>query len=211
MPVARTLVGSVLCLLCCWAAAQAPEKIAIANEGGIRDRWMLAPGASLPVPAYPKAYQASGAEVCVAIGYMLNADGTTSDFSLLKSWSADEPKRHKDEYWSTFAADASAALARWKFAPRPDVTEPKPVYTVATFLFGAANATELRRKCAIPSLTTRLVELRHDPKAGRKMAFAAVFDRLDLDPGMVTRVEQQRRNDAIVERQAVQRPPKPQK
>ncbi len=210
MALARTLVCSGLFRACFWASAQVPEKIAIANEGGIRDRWMISPGANLPVPAYPKAYEASGQEVCVAIGYVLNADGTTSDFSLLKSWSADEPKLHKDEYWSTFAADASAALARWKFAPRPDVPEPKPVYTVATFLFGAVNATELRRKCAIPSLSTRLVELRYDAKAGRKMAFAGIFDRLDLDPGMVTRVDQQRRSDAIAERQAIQRPrPKP--
>jgi hypothetical protein len=206
MALERALFGSILSFACFCASAQAPEKIAVANEGGIRDRWMLAPGASLPVPAYPKAYEASGAEVCVAIGYVLNADGTTSDFSLLKSWSADEPKLHRDQYWSTFAADASAALARWKFAPRPEVTGPKPVYTVATFLFGATNATELRRKCAIPSLSTRLVELRYDAKAGRKMAFAGVFDRLDLDPGMVTRVDQQRRNDAIAERQAIQRP-----
>lgn len=208
MALVRKLAGSVLLFACCWVSAQAPEKIAVANEGGIRDRWMLAPGTSLPVPAYPKAYEASGAEVCVAIGYVLNADGTTSDFSLLKSWSADEPKLHRDEYWSTFAADASAALARWKFSPRPDVAEAKPVYTVATFLFGAKSATELRRKCAIPSLSTRLVELRYDAKAGRKMAFAGVFDRLDLDPGMVTRVDQQRRTDATAERQAIQRPPK---
>lgn len=208
---ARAVLYSLLLLVSGSPFAQAPEKIPVVSEGGIRDRWMLAPGATLPVPAYPKAYAANNAEVCLAIGYVLNADGTTSDFSLLKSWSADEPKLQRNEYWSTFAADASAALARWKFAPRPDVTEPKPVYTVATFLFGATNATELRRKCAIPSLTTRLVELRYDAKAGRKMAFAGVFDRLDLDPGMVTRVDQQRRNDAIAERQAIHRPPKPSK
>ncbi|MGX5671591.1 hypothetical protein [Thermomonas sp. XSG] len=206
MDLERTIVGSVLFLACLSASAQAPSKIAIANEGGIRDRWMLASDASLPVPAYPKAYESSGAEVCVAIGYVLNADGTTSDFSLLKSWSAQEPKLNRDEYWTTFAADASAALARWKFVPRPNVAEPKPVYTVATFLFGAINSPELRRKCAIPSLSTRLVELRYDAKAGRRMAFDGVFDRLDLDPGMVTRVDQQRRNDAIAERQAIQRP-----
>lgn len=65
--------------------ALAADKIPVVNEGGIARQWTLAPGALLPVPAYPEIYKSSGAEVCVAIGYLLNPDGTTSDFSLLKS------------------------------------------------------------------------------------------------------------------------------
>lgn len=202
----------VVAMLCSVLAAgqlhaQTQEKIAIVSEGGIRDAWTLAPGAGLPVPAYPKAYEASGAEVCVAVGYLLNADGTTSDFALLKSWSSDEPKSGRDDYWATFAGDASNALARWTFTPRPEVSAAKPVYTVATFLFGARNAGELRSRCAIPNLITRLVELRYDPKAGRKMAFTRIFDRLDIDPSMVTRVDQQRRSEGVAERQVIHRPP----
>ncbi len=202
----RRVIAALISLVACSSAlAQSKDKIAVVAEGGIRDAWTLAPGASLPVPAYPKAYEGTAAEVCVAVGYLLNADGTTSDFALLKSWSSDEPTMRRDQYWSTFAGDASNALARWKFTPRPEVSTAKPVYTVATFLFGARNASELRNKCAIPSLMTRLVELRYDPKAGRKMAFAGIFDRLDIDPSMVTRIDQQRRGDAMGEKREIHR------
>ena len=194
------------------ATAQAQNKIRIVNEGGIRDAWMLAPGTTLPVPAYPPAHAANQAEACVGIGYLLNADGTTSDFALLKSWSAAEPDRDRDAYWASFAQDASNALARWKFAPRPEVGAPRPVYTVATFLFGATNTVELRKRCTIPNLALRLVELRHDRKASRKMAGNDLFERLDIDPTLEDRYrDQQRQRDEALrrDRQEPQPPPNP--
>ena len=175
------------------ATAQAQNKIRIVNEGGIRDAWMLAPGTTLPVPAYPPAHAANQAEACVGIGYLLNADGTTSDFALLKSWSAAEPNRDRDDYWATFAQDASNALARWTFAPRPDVASPKPVYTVATFLFGAKNGAELRKRCAIPSLAFRIIELRQSAKTRRRMSGSEIFSRLHIDPAVEQRYNEQLR------------------
>lgn len=181
-------------------SAWAADKIPVANEGGIARQWTLAPGATLPVPAYPEIYKSSGAEVCVAIGYLLNADGTTSDFSLLKSWSSDEPSQSQDGYWALFATDASNALARWRFAPRAEVREPKPVYTVATFLFGAKDTAQLRSRCSIPDLPFHLVELRNNKKVARKMVNDDLFSRLDLDPLLQQRYELQRRQQGEASR-----------
>ena len=177
-----------LLALAALSVAHAEDKIRIVNEGGIRDEWTLAPGTKLPVPAYPKAHEANQAEACVAIGYLLNADGTTSDFALLKAWSAAEPKRDVDGYWTEFARGASDALARWKFMPRPEVASPRPVYTVATFMFAASNQMELRKRCAIPNLAMRLAELRHDTRMSRKMAAQTIFTRLDIDPALESRL-----------------------
>lgn len=188
---ARFLAG-LLALAAC-AAVHAEDKIRIANEGGIRDAWTLPPGATLPVPAYPEAYRANQAEACLAIGYLINADGTTSDFALLKAWSAQEPQRDRDAYWSAFANDAAAALALWRFAPRPEVKAPRPVYTVATFLFASAAPSETRKHCAIPNLAMRLVELRHDGKASKKMAGQGIFGRLDIDPALESRYREMER------------------
>lgn len=211
-------MGSALKLQACVAglliasAAVAAGDIKVANEGGIKDAWTLAPGTALPVPAYPQAYADNQSEACVAIGYLLNADGTTSDFAMLEAWSAGEPKQGRDEYWSAFAGDASKALAQWKFAPRPDVASPKPVYTVATFLFAAKDSAELRKRCAIPDLATKLVQMRYDARLSRKMSGEDVFARLDIDPLLEQRykdmqrreVEYSRRNKAI--QQGVPRP-----
>lgn len=204
------VLGIVLALVASMNALAA-DKIRIVNEGGIRDAWMLAPGAMLPAPAYPKAYEANKAEACVAIGYLLNADGTTSDFAMLNAWSAAEPKRDRDAYWTTFAQDASNALALWKFVPRPEVASPKQVYTVATFLFASANPAELRKRCAIPNLGMRLVELRYDAKLARRMASQDIFARLDIDPTMETRYREQerQRNDAMRARNAIPPPQAP--
>lgn len=186
--------------------ADASEKIRIVNEGGIRDEWMLAPGAKLPVPAYPEAYAGNQAETCVAIGYLLNPDGTTSDFALLKAWGAAEPRKDRDTYWGVFAQHASNALAHWAFVPRPEVTSPRPVYTVATFLFASSSPVELRKRCAIPNLALRLVELRQDNKAKRRMAGNDLFDRLDIDPGLEQRYQEQARQQEQAQR-SYERPP----
>ena len=199
-----------LLALAALSEAHAEDKIRIVNEGGIRDEWTLAPGTKLPVPAYPKAHEANQAEACVAIGYLLNADGTTSDFALLKAWSAAEPKRDVDGYWTEFARDASDALARWKFMPRPEVASPRPVYTVATFMFAASNQMELRKRCAIPNLAMRLAELRHDTRMSRKMAAQTIFTRLDIDPALESRYrDMQRQRDEVMRNDRKEPPPPP--
>lgn len=208
MNVRHLLLGMLMLSVC--TVVQAEDKIRVVNEGGIRDAWALAPGAMLPVPAYPAAYAADQGETCVAIGYLLNADGSTSDFALLKSWSASEPKRDRDAFWSAFANDASNALARWKFVPRPEVASPEPVYTVATFLFASKNAAELRKRCAIPSLAFRIVELRQSGKVRRRMSGFQVFDRLAIDPALEQRYNEQLRvNEQIGRDVEPELPPTP--
>ncbi|RZA21062.1 MAG: hypothetical protein EOP93_04185 [Lysobacteraceae bacterium] len=196
----RLLVGVLAFATCSTVLAQ--DRIRVINEGGIRDEWTLPAGARLAVPAYPRAYAADPAEACVVIGYLLNPDGTTSDFALLKAWSAREPQRDRDAFWGAFAQDASNALARWKFEPRAEVRTPRPVYTAATFLFAATNAAELRKRCAIPNLALRLVELRQDTKAARRMAADGIFQRLDIDPTL-----ESRHRDQLRRREESLRPP----
>src|SRR5690606_29708912 len=162
----------------------AADKIKVVNEGVIGAAWGLPAGTQLAVPSYPIEYEREKAEVCVAIGYLLNADGTTSDFSLLKSWSARGQSSAGDEYWAAFAGASSDALAHWRFVPRPEITSPEPVYTVATFLFAPVDVEELRDKCAIPNVASRIFELSHNGRARRQMARIDVFKRLDLDAGM---------------------------
>jgi len=174
-----------------WAPVFAADKIRVVNEGGIRDEWTLPPGFKLAVPTYPAEYAAQQAEACVAIGYLINSDGRTSDFALLKNWtSASVPSGSSREYWSAFAQASAQALSQWRFQPRPEVQAARPVYTVATLLF-AAQTPQLRARCAIHDLAASLLELRGDSGSRRKMNFD-LYDRLDVDPLRYERDEQGR-------------------
>jgi len=73
--------------------AWAVEPVRVANEGGIKNAWTLPPGTRLPAPAYPPKFSDRALEVCVGIGYLLNADGTTSHFALLKGWNSESGER----------------------------------------------------------------------------------------------------------------------
>ncbi len=163
------------------AAAAAADLIRVVNEGGIRDEWTLPDGYKLALPAYPAAHAGQQAEACVAIGYLVNPDGSTSDFALLKSWtSANVPSTSAREYWSAFAEASAQAMSQWRFQPRPEIQAPRPVYTVATLLF-AAQTPQLRGHCAIPDLAAKLRELRASSDSRRRMN-VDLYDRLNMDP-----------------------------
>ena len=164
--------------------ALAADKIKIADEGKL-DQWSLVPGTQL-MPPYPEAYASKPEEVCLVVGYLVNADGTTSDFSLLKSWTSGSNSRTRNKFWDDFGDMASRALAQWRYAPKG--ASAAPVYTAATFVFGTPQAAAATKKnCEISDLTKRLVELRYDARANRQMA-GGIFSRLDIDPTLEKRL-----------------------
>lgn len=146
--------------------ARAQDRVRIVNEGGIRSDWTLAPGATLSAPGYPGAFAKSGDDVCVAVGYRIQPDGSTSDFSLLKAWSSRSGEGEAvDGYWDAFAQASVAALQQWKFAPRPEVGTPGKVDTVATMTFNglqSVDAATLRGKCKIEDLAAFLEQVKVD-------------------------------------------------
>ena len=166
------LMAFSLCALA--AVAQAEDRARIVNEGGIRDQWMLADGVKLAAPGYPAAFAERGDNVCVAIGYAIKPDGSTSDFTLLKNWSSSTgDKEPVDGFWDAFAQASAGALSQWKFKPRPEVATPEPTYTVATMHFmgqEAADAGVLRCHCSISDLAALVKERRvgyEDPENSR--------------------------------------------
>lgn len=171
-------------LLLASGAAVAADPIRVANEGGIKNAWMLAPGAKLAAPAYPPQFASRGLDVCVSIGYLINADGSTSDFALLDGWNSETNTREPEEgFWAAFAQASGAALQQWRFQPRPEIARPTPVYTVATMSFGKPGATaspELRQRCKIADLHEHLSIIRADP-GKRRQIDVHLFDRMQLD------------------------------
>ena len=148
----RLLVACVLSLVSLHVVAE-EQRPRIVNEGGIKDQWTLAEGVPLAAPGYPAHLVEQGDSVCLALGYAIQPDGSTSDFSVVKSWSSggEQP----DAYWDAFAQASAGAVSQWKFAPRPEIRQPKPTYTVATMQFmgkPAMDGAELRSHCRIEDL-----------------------------------------------------------
>lgn len=144
------------------AAGLAADKVRIVNEGGIRDEWTAAEGAKFAAPAYPAEFNGRGDNVCVAMGYSIKPDGTTSDFSVVKAWSSSGGEKEPvSGYWEAFSQSSAQALSQWKFKPRPEIATPQPTYTVATMMFGGKepmDAATLRGHCAVADLRTAVQE-----------------------------------------------------
>ena len=149
----------LLCVvLSATAFAQGQERIA--NEGTIGDKWMLADGATLATAQYPGHMAARGDNVCIALGYKIGRDGTTSDFSVLKQWNSESgEKEPADGFWQAFAQAGADAVSQWKFKPRPEVGNPTPTRTVATLGFTGKeqiDGAQLRSHCQIGDLAAQL-------------------------------------------------------
>ena len=191
-------ISMALALVLASAGAHAQERVRIANEGGIRGEWMLAPGVQLSAPGYPGAFAKTGDDVCVAVGYRIQPDGSTSDFSLLKSWSSRSGEGEAVEgYWDAFSQASVAALQQWKFAPRPEIGTPTRVDTVATMTFmgkQSVDAATLRGKCKIEDLAAFLEQVKVD-----------LAKRSDLNRHQIEKAYRQQTRDEMV--RTPRRPP----
>jgi hypothetical protein len=160
----RTGLVIMLALVAGAATAQvADSRIRIANEGTIGDKWKLADGITLAMPVYPAQLAERKADVCVALGYVIAADGTTENFTVLQQWSSEGEKEPVEGYWKSFAEAGADALAAWKFQPKPDAGTVIPTHTVATLVFngGAGIApADLRGHCKIADLASHLEKVK---------------------------------------------------
>lgn len=159
LPIALVLAAGI------GGAAVAAERVRIVNEGGLSESWTAAAGARFDAPGYPAQYAGRGDNVCLAIGYAVRPDGSTSDFSLLKAWNSasgeDEPEAG---YWEAFGQAGAAAISDWKFQPRPD-RQVATTYTVATLHFKgreAADVASLTGHCKVADLAWLIQQKKAD-------------------------------------------------
>lgn len=173
------LLGLACMLAAAGANAQSARSVRVVNEGGIRDAWTLAPGQKLAAPGYPAAYVARGDNVCLAVGYRVQPDGRTSDFTTLHAWTSSaggiEPE---PGYFDAFGQAAVAALSEWKFTPKAGVGKPQPVDTVATVTFmsqkTAIDSQTLRAHCAVADLESAIERARENISDHKSMNHKAL-------------------------------------
>lgn len=182
----------------------AAEGYKLVNEGEIGNDWALADGVKLSVPGYPVAFAERGDNVCVALGYAIKPDGTTSEFTVLKKWNSSTGATEKEPaqgYWDAFVQAGANSVAQWKFKPRVAGTTPRATFTVTTLSFVGqpeSDATALRGECAVGDLAAFVQEQ-------KASAFMASSARYELEHAQL-RADQRRmdRQAAELERLAAQ-------
>lgn len=158
----NTIAMALVALLS--TAVLAQEKQRVANEGTIGDKWMLADGAALATAVYPPTLAGRGADVCIALGYLIGRDGTTSEFAILKQWNSESGEKEPvDGFWQAFAQAGADAVSQWRFKARPGIEAVVPTYTVATLGFQGKQGidpAELRGHCKIADLPDHLAHMK---------------------------------------------------
>ena len=149
-------------LMLAGAATVAAERIDIVSEGAHNKIW--APPAQPLAPAYPAIVKEND-QVCVGVGYMIEKDGSTSGFMVLKSWSRAHGSGDKaNPAIDPFARNALAAVQQWKFVPLEAGKERK-VYTATTFAFdreASGDAAALKDKCVVSNLSAFIAKAQGD-------------------------------------------------
>lgn len=147
------LAGSILA-----AGAAVAGPIVIVSEQDLAQSWLHAPGVTLVVAGYPKLAGSLSRDACVNIGYLINADGSTSNFTQMKIWSGDAAAGATPDL-QPFVQSAAAAISTWKFVPAKG--RPKSVYTSATFAFDGSktqSVPQIEGNCRIPDLKAFVME-----------------------------------------------------
>ena len=179
-------------LASCMAAAGAAEPVKVVPEGGLAKDWIVQPGNELAAPGYPGTFADRGDDVCVAIGYRVQADGTTSDYVMLGGWNSS--RRYQQPatgYWDAYSQAGAAALSQWRFAPKPGdgMESNAAVDTVAVMTFRGESSTrttsDVRAKCAVPSLVARMQYVRREESD--RLAFTSVSTQRTARAGVAAR------------------------
>jgi len=129
------------------------DRIDIVSEAQANKLWLPDPNARQFVAGYPESAPDKARDVCVSIGYLIGADGRTSNFTEMKSWTnATQDGALKQEEAAPYVQVAALVVSQWKFVP---VGKPHSIYTSSSFAFdGSRKLGEegIRGQCRIDDL-----------------------------------------------------------
>jgi hypothetical protein len=183
MPRSSSPLLSALVLLAAGAAGTVAAQAtpAIISEGGAGTFWrQVTPNAIPPVPANADPSE----DVCVGVSYLIKADGSTSDYALLKSWTSKHDKGvPSGAKYEGYTRGAVAAVAMRKYAPAQAGTAgapATPVYTASTFVFSSrpdADPQALRAHCVVEDLPALVAKVQQEARKNNKGLRRAEMER----------------------------------
>ena len=130
------------------SATAVAEQITIVSEDQAPKAWVPAPDQPRVIAGYPATAADQGRDVCVNIGYLIRSDGSTANFTRMKTWSSDG-----DDDLKPYVQAAAAAVSVSRFVPAAKRVH--PIYTSTTFAFDGSKALsveEISSRCRIADL-----------------------------------------------------------
>ena len=137
--------------------ATAEDEVLVVRNHEDQRFWKSIPSeGKLKAPAYPKDLLMAGVSGCVAIGFYIESDGSTSNYRVLDSKIGDAISRkvgNKDRraITSMFGNAAVKYLAGIRFEPGADNSGRKRGFAAMPISF-SADASPLKGGCNIPDL-----------------------------------------------------------
>jgi len=164
--------------------ALAGARVAIVNESSLADKWAPDPTQTHYVAGYPSNAADKSADVCVTIGYEVGDNGSTSDFTELKSWTSAHPDGLlAAEEAAPYTQIAAAVVSRTRYVP---VGKAHAVYTSSTFAFDGSNPLgedAIRAHCQIADLEDFVAQLKSQSKKKGDLDSEDLRRRLELEQG----------------------------
>ena len=129
------------------------NRIDIVSEAQAPRLWQPDPGQRQYVAGYPDAAPDKSRDVCVSIGYLIRPDGSTANFTEMKSWSGATAGGVLGQAEAApYVQVAALVVSRWRFVP---VARAHSIYTSASFAFDGSKAlgeAAIRDRCRIDDL-----------------------------------------------------------
>jgi hypothetical protein len=147
-PAILLAAGLLFSTAAAWAAAP-PRPVKIIDEAVAKKDWApVLPQVQAPAPA------GEAHDVCVALGYKINRDGSTSDVVLLMG-RIDGQDAGQDPRLEPYARAAAAAVSAWRFEPTPDASSSRVMFTSSSVAFARPDGPgpeAVREQCVISNL-----------------------------------------------------------
>lgn len=138
MSALKLVFGTSALLASSLAAAVGSHYVKILPQAEREQVWVPAPGQRQFLAGYPDAARERDLDVCVNVGFLIDARGQSSKFVELRSWSsASGEQQPSPESIAPFARLAATVLAQRRYAPARG--KGSPTYTAESFSFAGSG------------------------------------------------------------------------
>jgi len=144
----------VFCLAATVGMTAFASSMRIVNQEDVGGDWQPAGGKGLVKAGYPAGDKSR--DICINIGYQISKDGSTSNFSVIRAWSSENPDTDASaDALTPFVQAAAATVSLWKFEPTATAAANREMYSSVAVPFVGTKGTpvdEVSGRCRVKDL-----------------------------------------------------------
>ena len=165
-----------------WAGnLAAGDGFAVLSEGQLNQYWVHS-STNVLVPELPAVHEQGSNQVCLAVGFSIDAKGRASGAKPLTRHSSTELSKQTSRYWRQFDKSGEKLVNSWRFTPAPTAPKPQPAYSVAYLVFANEGQTAaVNDACRITDLVAFIKQSQSKKEGDRNMRGMADNQRQNAD------------------------------